>query len=89
MNVNKLKGLMAECGHNQKDVSEYLGISTYGFRLKMNGTHEFKASEIKKLADFYNVSVDYFFSPNIAKIATKNKNIAVFSSESEVVRRGG
>ncbi len=71
MNTDKLKGLMAEAGQNQKDISDYLGISLYGFRLKLNGTHEFKASEIKALADLYGVPTDYFFSPSVAKMATK------------------
>ena len=76
MNTDKLKGLMAECGHNQQYISDYLNISPYGLRLKMNGTHEFKASELKKLSELYNVSIDYFFSPNVAKIAIKEEKVA-------------
>lgn len=69
MNVNKLKGLMGEHGHRQKDICLLLDISPQGLRLKMNGVHEFKASEVKSLADFYDVPVDYFFCDDVAKIA--------------------
>ena len=69
MNVNKLRGLMGEYGHKQKDICEVLGLTPQGLRLKMNGTHEFKASEIKSLADFYKVPTDYFFCEDVAKIA--------------------
>ncbi len=62
MNTNKIKGLMAEYGHTQTFVAKYLNLSYNGFSKKLNNQNEFKASEIKKLADLYNVKVDYFFS---------------------------
>lgn len=71
MNRNKLKGIIRECGYTQADIAKILGLSVYGFRQKLNGAHEFKASEVKKLADFFGVTVDYFFSPSVAKIAIK------------------
>ena len=83
MNTDKLKGLMAEVGQNQKDISDYWGSSLSGFRLKLKGTNEFKASEIKALADLYGVPTDYFFSPSIAKIATKEGDVAKTDAEAE------
>lgn len=71
MYTNRLKGLMSENGHTQAFLADYLNISCYGFAKKLNGQNEFKASEIKKIADLYNVSMDYFFSDKVAKIATK------------------
>ena len=71
MYTNRIKGLMVEYGYTQSDIAEYLGISVYGLALKLKGSYEFKASEIKKLSDLFNVSVDYFFSENVDKIATK------------------
>ena len=61
MKTNKVKGLMAENGHTQAVIAEMLGITTYALRLKLQGKYEFKASELKKLSDYYNVPVDYFF----------------------------
>jgi len=71
MYIERLLGLMAEHKHTQKIVSDYLGLSEYGFRLKLHGVNEFKANEIKKLSLLYNVSTDYFFSDEVAKIAIK------------------
>ena len=71
MYTNRLKGLMSENGHTQLFLANYLNLSCYGFAKKLNGQNEFKASEIKKKADLYDVSVDYFFSDNVEKIATR------------------
>ncbi len=37
MYVNRLKGLMKENQHTQKFVADLLGLSLFGFRLKLNG----------------------------------------------------
>ncbi|WP_330572751.1 helix-turn-helix domain-containing protein, partial [Clostridioides difficile] len=68
-----LEGLMKENRHTQKNVADILGLSSYGFRLKLKGKNEFKASEIKKISKLYNVSADYFFSDEVAKIAIKEE----------------
>ncbi|MBH7874020.1 DUF739 family protein [Clostridioides difficile] len=73
MYLNRLEGLMKENRHTQKNVADILGLSSYGFRLKLKGKNEFKASEIKKISKLYNVSADYFFSDEVAKIATKEE----------------
>ena len=71
MNIGKLKGLMGEFDHKQIDICNLLNITPQGLRLKLKGQHEFKASEIKALADFYGVPTDYFFYDSVAKMATK------------------
>ncbi|AXU30852.1 TPA: transcriptional regulator [Clostridioides difficile] len=73
MYLNRLEGLMKENRHTQKNVADILGLSSYGFRLKLKGKNEFKASEIKKISKLYNVSADYFFSDEVAKIAIKEE----------------
>lgn len=73
MYLNRLEGLMKENRHTQKNVADILGLSSYGFRLKLKGKNEFKASEIKKISKLYNVSADYFFSDKVAKIAIKEE----------------
>lgn len=62
MNLHKIRAKMVEHGHTQKVLQELLKLSPFGFRLKLSGKTEFKASEIKKIADFYNISVEYFFT---------------------------
>lgn len=69
MYTNRLLGLMRENRHTQSDIAEILSISPQGLRLKLSGVSQFKANEIKILADLYHVSVDYFFSDDVAKIA--------------------
>lgn len=73
MYLNRLEGLMKENRHTKKNVADILGLSSYGFRLKLKGKNEFKASEIKKISKLYNVSADYFFSDEVAKIAIKEE----------------
>ncbi|MFN1775290.1 helix-turn-helix domain-containing protein [Clostridioides difficile] len=48
-------------------MADILGLSSYGFRLKLKGKNEFKASEIKKISKLYNVSADYFFQMKLLK----------------------
>ena len=69
MYTNRLLGLMRENRHTQSDIADILSISPQGLRLKLSGVSQFKAIEIKILADLYHVSVDYFFSDDVAKIA--------------------
>jgi transcriptional regulator with XRE-family HTH domain len=71
MNVNKLKGLMAENDITQQEIAKLLNISPTGLNKKLTGKSEFKASEIKILADFFKVSTDIFFKDNVTKNVTK------------------
>lgn len=62
MNVSKLLGLMGEHKHTQADIAMHLNIASSTLTLKLSGKTEFKASEIEKLCNLYNVKADYFFS---------------------------
>lgn len=71
--TNRIIGLMKESGHTQKQLADYLHLSEYGLRRKLKGQSEFKASEILKISELYKVSIEYFFSDDIAKIAINDK----------------
>ena len=64
MNVNKLKGLMAENNDTQYDLAIYLNISPNSLRNKLKGKSDFKSTEIVKICNKYNVEPNYFFQKN-------------------------
>lgn len=68
-NTLKLKAAIAESGLNQEQIAEMLGVSLCTFNYKLNGTSEFKASEIKKLAELLKMEnetmVKIFFADNV------------------------
>ena len=51
MNAELLQQAIKESGLKQKYLAKKLNLSWYGFKLKVNGTHEFVASEIVALRD--------------------------------------
>ena len=51
----KVKGLMAENGYKQVDIALELDISLVALQSKLSGKTEFKADEIKQLANIFNV----------------------------------
>lgn len=65
---NKLNALIVEKGKRKKEVAENLGISVYSLRQKINGTREFKLSEISKLCDYLEISDPrkIFFARDVA-----------------------
>lgn len=68
-NTLKLKVAIAESGLNQEQIAEMLGVSLCTLNYKLNGTSEFKASEIKKLAELLHLDADkvmkIFFADNV------------------------
>lgn len=54
----KLKGKIVESGLNQTWIAEQLGITLATFNYKVNNKTEFKASEIKKLAEILHLTTD-------------------------------
>lgn len=68
-NTLKLKAAIAESGLNQEQIAEMLGVSLCTLNYKLNGTSEFKASEIKKLAELLKMEnetmVKIFFADNV------------------------
>ena len=49
MKINKLRGARNEHGYSQKEMAEFLGLSTDAYRMKEVRETEFKLSEIKKI----------------------------------------
>mgnify|MGYP002520017536 CR=1 FL=1 len=64
MNVPELRAEIARANIKHKVIAETLGISKQAFLNKMNGNSEFKASEIRTLAEMLNLpleKVSYIF----------------------------
>lgn len=54
----KLEGKIVESGLNQTWIAEQLGMTLATFNYKVNNKTEFKASEIKKLAEILHLTAD-------------------------------
>lgn len=48
----------------QEDIAKLLGISTEAYRLKENGTQQFKGDEMFLLADHFNKELSEIFLPS-------------------------
>lgn len=61
-----LEDYIAKSGYKQSFIADKLGLSSYGFRLKVNGKNEFKSSEIVLLCELLNIDgkkmVDIFLT---------------------------
>ena len=57
----KVKGLMAEINQNLSDLANILNIHRNTLSLKIRNKRPFTATEIKQIADHYNVQVNIFF----------------------------
>ena len=55
----KLKELRLKTGSKQIDIAKYLGILPRTVRFYESGEHEPDIDMLIKIADFYNVSIDY------------------------------
>lgn len=51
-----LKELIKNKGMKMKYVAEYLGLSAYGFQLKVENKQEFKTSEVSALCELLNIT---------------------------------
>lgn len=54
--TNALRGLIEKKGLKIKYVAEHLGLSTYGFQLKIENRQEFKTSEVAALCELLGIS---------------------------------
>lgn len=61
LNRNKLRGLMAERNIKQVELAKAIGISINAFNMKLNGKTVFNEHEIKRIADYFKVSIDFLF----------------------------
>lgn len=72
MNRRLFKSVMALNGDNQKDLSEFLGITEQTFSRKLNENNDngFSQSEIKKIVQKYKLDADQisqiFFSSEVS-----------------------
>lgn len=57
---NKLKGVLAEKGLNQKYLADLLNLSPVTINQKINGTLEFTYTEAETICDALKVSTDIF-----------------------------
>jgi DNA-binding XRE family transcriptional regulator len=64
---NKLKAIFVEAGKKQSDVAKMLGISLTCLNNKILNKVEFKATEIQKLCDAFNIKEKeaIFFANNV------------------------
>ena len=60
MNINKLKGLMAEHGDRQEDIAKLLDINITTVKNNLSGKSDFKFSEVQVLAKHFNVDINIF-----------------------------
>lgn len=51
-----LRELIESKGLKMKFVADYLGLSPYGFQLKMNNKQEFKTSEVAALCELLDIN---------------------------------
>lgn len=54
--THALRELIERKGLKMKYVAEYLGLSAYGFQLKVENRQEFKTSEVAALCELLNIS---------------------------------
>ena len=54
-NTKVLRDLIESKGLKLKFIAEQLGLSAYGFQLKLDNQREFKASEIAKLCELLDI----------------------------------
>lgn len=56
VNLNKIKGLMAENGDTQKDLADKLGIADITLRNYFKGRTVMRIDTVSKIAEIYNVA---------------------------------
>ena len=72
--MNKLKSLRKERGLTQKEIADYLNTARSTYTQYELGQREPDILVFKKLADFYNVSLDYLLDFKKFKNASQNTN---------------
>ena len=59
MRYENIRNLRVDNGYTQKKIAEYLGVSQNTYSQYEIGVLNYPIEVLEKLADFYNVSVDY------------------------------
>lgn len=71
MMQSKLILLMKENGITNKDLANKLGISEKQIGLKIKGETDFKSTEMFKISEIFNKTVDDIFLPSMYENGTK------------------
>jgi hypothetical protein len=56
-NKNLLEDYIEKSGYKKSFIAKQIGITSYGFMLKVNNKSEFKATEIETLCTLLNIGV--------------------------------
>lgn len=72
MNLNKLRGVMAERNVRQSDIAKLLSISEKSVSAKINGKVDFKVSELNKICTALKVEPEIFLA-NSFRFRNKRK----------------
>ena len=62
VNIDRIRGCMAEKGDKQKDLARILNLSLTSVNIKLTGKTDFTVSEISKIAERYKKSISFFIS---------------------------
>ncbi len=71
--MNRLKDLREDNDLTQKELSDYLHISQVAYSYYEIGKRSIPIELLFRLADYYNVSLDYIFYRTNNKYVNKNK----------------
>lgn len=70
VNINKLRGKIAENGQTQKSCAKHIGLSEQSFTAKIRGRAAFTVPEVFILAEFLQLSdqdiIEIFFTKKLA-----------------------
>ena len=75
MMQSKLILLMKENGVTNKDLANKLGISEKQIGLKIKGETDFKSTEMFKISEMFNKTVDDIFLPTMYDNGTKQNDL--------------
>lgn len=74
-NYNKLKELRRNRNMFQKDIARVLNVSVSTISMWEVGTNQPSSDDIKKIANFFDVSTDYLLDNEESKVVVKNDEV--------------
>jgi len=75
--VNRIKQLRKQKGMTQKECATLLQVAHSTFSYWENGTHEPDTDTIKKIADYFGVSIDYLLGNSSNLIPDEEKGVKI------------
>ena len=76
LNYNKLNGKLVEHSIPKRDLAKHLGLSETQTYKKLNGKADLKVTELLTIATLLQLEPSIFFTQQVDKISTTNRNIA-------------